>query len=50
MFDGDFRMPDNYKQPTLAEGNRYRISDVYHLQMDPDIAVYAGIMPGWRVS
>ena len=49
MFEGDFRIPDPYKQPTLAEGSRYRISDIYHLQIDPDIVTFVGIMPGWRV-
>ena len=50
MFEGDFRIPDAYKQPTMAEGSRYRISDIYHLQIDPDIVAYVGIMPGWRVG
>jgi hypothetical protein len=50
MFEGDFRIPDGYKQPTMAEGSRYRISDIYHLQIDPEIVVNVGIMPGWRVS
>ena len=50
MFEGDFRIPDGYKQPTMAEGSRYRISDIYHLQIDPEIVAFVGIMPGWRVS
>lgn len=50
MFEGDFRIPDAYKQPTMPEGNRYRISDIYHLQVDMDLPVYVGIMPGWRVE
>ena len=49
MFEGDFRIPDGYKQPTMAEGSRYRISDIYHLQIDPEIVAFVGIMPGWRV-
>ena len=49
MFEGDFRIPDAYKQPTMAEGSRYRISDIYHLQIDPEIVTFVGIMPGWRV-
>lgn len=50
MFEGDFRLPDAYKEPTMPEGNRFRISDLYHLQMDADAVIYVGIMPGWRVS
>merc|ERR1712008_455658 len=32
----------------MAEGSRYRISDIYHLQIDPEIVAFVGIMPGWR--
>ena len=49
MFEGEFRIPEIYKQPTMAEGSRYRISDIYHLQVDMDLVAYVGIVPGWRV-
>ena len=51
MYDGEFRKPDQYTLPTIPEGNnrRYKISDVYLLQIDPDIVMYAGLLPGWKV-
>ena len=49
MFEGDFRQPEAFKQPTMAEGSRYRIADIYHLQVDPEVVLHVGIIPGWRV-
>ena len=51
MYDGEFRKPDQYTLPTIPEGNnrQYKISDVYLLQIDPDIVMYAGLLPGWKV-
>ena len=51
MYDGEFRKPDQYTLPTIPEGinRRYKISDVYLLQIDPDIVMYAGLLPGWKV-
>ena len=50
MFEGDFREPEAFRQPTMAEGSRYKIADIYHLQVDPEVVLHVGIIPGWRVS
>lgn len=50
MFEGDFRQPEAFKQPTMAEGNRHKIADIYHLQVDPEVVLHVGIIPGWRVK
>ena len=49
MFEGDFREPEAFRQPTMAEGSRYKIADIYHLQVDPEVVLHVGIIPGWRV-
>ena len=50
MFEGDFRQPEAFKQPTMAEGSRHKIADIYHLQVDPEVVLHVGIIPGWRVK
>ena len=42
MFDGEFREPDTFVVPTMPEENRYKVSDIYHLQIDPEIVIHAG--------
>ena len=49
MYDGEFRRPDQFVSPTMAEGNKYKISDIYLIKIDPEIVLHAGIVPGWKV-
>ena len=49
MYDGEFRRPDQFVSPTMPEGTKHKISDIYLIKIDPEIVLHAGIIPGWKV-
>ena len=50
MVEGEFRKPEAFRPPTMPRGDKYRVADVYHLSFDPELVIYAGIVPGWQVK
>lgn len=49
MHEGEFRLPEPFRCPTLPDSGRYRVSDVYHVTIDPELVIYVGLIPGWKV-
>jgi hypothetical protein len=50
MVDDEFRKPEAFSgSGSVALGNRYRVSDVFYLQIDPDLVINIGVVPGWKV-
>ncbi len=49
MREGEFRVPEPYVSSTLPESGRYRIADVFLIKIDPELVLYVGLIPGWKV-
>lgn len=48
MHEGQFRIPEEFPGPSYLDG-RYRLADVYHIKIDPELVVHVGVVPGCKV-